>query len=464
MSGRMIRSVLATTVSQLGDDEVEVVMATSDLARDGHVLVAGGCDLQAYRTNPIILWQHDPNHPVATSPNVTVDGDKITARIRFAPIGISHKADEVRGLVKAGVINAVSVGWDTLECEPLDPKRPRGGQRITKWALLECSFVSVPADTGAVVTARQIPTHKEVAIMADNSELRIRLRKRLFTSKTPELRGMYELASLCYMLESLGYAKNIADWEKAIEGDDSQVPALLGEALVSLGTALTAMAAEEVSELLDNAHMTQAVEDEISEGSERTWLRAAKTDRARTFRAALLKLRAGKAISAANAAQLSDAVDKHKQALTYARSASSNHATAAKHHDALGEAHAKLRSMHGKITDAVTSAQDAPTADNVATIAKRCAAMGDMMDTMDAEQDAVQSALDDAADAVTGNARCVRSAQACVRSVLAADQQDEDTTDVQTSAGDGTSEGAADGRSLTLARRRKRAAELRQAV
>ena len=150
----MIRKLLPSQVIEIGDDEVEVVMSTGAIARDGHILVPGGADLAQYRANPVVLWQHDPGQPVGTAEGVRVDGDKIIARVRFAPLGISEVADRTRGLVKSGVIGAVSVGFEPTEGEPLDPTRPRGGQRFTGWELLECSFVSVPADTGAVVTAR----------------------------------------------------------------------------------------------------------------------------------------------------------------------------------------------------------------------------------------------------------------------------------------------------------------------
>ena len=150
----MIRKLVPSQVTEVGEDEVEVVMSTGAIARDGHILVPGGANLTHYRANPVVLWQHDPDQPVGNAEGVRVDGDKIVARIRFAPLGVSEVADRTRGLVKSGVIGAVSVGFEPTEGEPLDPARPRGGQRFTGWELLECSFVSVAADTGAVVTAR----------------------------------------------------------------------------------------------------------------------------------------------------------------------------------------------------------------------------------------------------------------------------------------------------------------------
>ena len=48
-------------------------------------------------------------------------------------------------------------------------------------------------------------------------------------------RGLYDVANLAYVLMQLGYHHDGAVFEAALEGDDSQVPAMLGEALVSLG-------------------------------------------------------------------------------------------------------------------------------------------------------------------------------------------------------------------------------------
>jgi HK97 family phage prohead protease len=154
MAMTMFRFLVPAQISPLGDDVVAVTMSTPSLARDGHILVPQGCQLENYRRNPIVLWQHSPDEPIGNAENITVDPQKIAAHVRFAPVGISRKADEVRGLMKAGVVRAVSVGFDPIEMEPLDPRRPKAGQRISKWDLLELSAVTVGADTNALVTAR----------------------------------------------------------------------------------------------------------------------------------------------------------------------------------------------------------------------------------------------------------------------------------------------------------------------
>lgn len=242
----MLRGIFAAEIRELDNDEVEVVMSTGKLARDGHILEPQGVDLSGYRKNPIILWQHSPNAPIARAEEVAVDGEKITARIRFAPAGVSEDADRIRGLVKSGIVSTVSVGfdpdWDSAE--PIDPKKPNRGQRFKHWTLLECSFVSVPADPDAVVTARE---------HGDGS-----------TAEAPEpkvvrahpggvgvmLRDLYDIGRLAWLLDCLCDAKYCAEIEAALEGDGSPVPAMIGKAMQELGAALLAMAEEEIAEAL----------------------------------------------------------------------------------------------------------------------------------------------------------------------------------------------------------------------
>lgn len=252
----LIRQTMPATVSQLGDDEVEVIIATGARARDGHMLDTAGLVLDHYQGNPIVLWQHDPKEPVGNADEVRVVGATVVARVKFAPVGISETADKVRGLVKAGVVRAVSVGFEPLAGEPLDPQRPRGGQRFTAWDLLEFSFVTIPADVGALVTARateSADSSKEVAGMADEDRGLAALRARMIAPASSHKRGLSECAQLAWVLCDLGYLHEMATWEAEWEGDGSMVPMMLGEALKSLGEALIAMTSEEVNELLAGA-------------------------------------------------------------------------------------------------------------------------------------------------------------------------------------------------------------------
>jgi HK97 family phage prohead protease len=150
----MIRKAMPAQLRTLGDLDVEAVLSTRQRARDGHILEPRGADLTGFRANPVILWSHNPEEPIGRAESVSVSADKIVARIRFAAPGASATADRIRKLVKDGVVSTMSVGFDVIDATPIDPAKPRGGMHITAWTLMEASFVSVPADTGAVVTMR----------------------------------------------------------------------------------------------------------------------------------------------------------------------------------------------------------------------------------------------------------------------------------------------------------------------
>jgi HK97 family phage prohead protease len=169
------RRTFRAAVRAVGPREFKFVASTSQLARDGHVLVPSGIQLGNYRRNPVILWQHKPETPVARCTQIGIIDGELRGTAEFAPAGASASADEACALVKSGVVNALSIGFDPLEAEPLDPKHPRGGQRFLRSELLEISLVSVPADTGAMITDRNYYMRSNRALPADVSRHLIRL-------------------------------------------------------------------------------------------------------------------------------------------------------------------------------------------------------------------------------------------------------------------------------------------------
>ncbi len=133
---------------------VTVTCSTATLGRDNLTIPGSAWALDAYRKNPVWLWQHDPDQPIARAENITVKGDDLVARVRFPPAGVSPKADEILGLIRAGIVNAASTGFDVIASELIDRADPSKGTRITRAELQEVSFVSIPAVPDALVSQR----------------------------------------------------------------------------------------------------------------------------------------------------------------------------------------------------------------------------------------------------------------------------------------------------------------------
>lgn len=137
----------------LGDHEIGVIAASSELARDGHVLLVQGLDISNYRKNPIVLWNHNPDEPIGACTAIGIVGNELAARIELSDA--SPKAQEARAFAKSGIVKGVSIGFDVIDAEPLDPARgSRAGLRITESELLEISLCPVQADVNARVVAR----------------------------------------------------------------------------------------------------------------------------------------------------------------------------------------------------------------------------------------------------------------------------------------------------------------------
>lgn len=552
VSPRLQRKGLVASIKAVAADEVEALISTPELARDGHVLEPEGCVTENYLKAPIVLWSHDSDHPIGRTEELTVGPDGIRARMKFAPSGVSPEADKIRGLVKSGIVNAVSVGFVPIKGTPLDPSKPYAGQRYTKWELLEWSFVSIPADTGSGVTARAKTENNRMASWkvgaarnlpisdsdewdgaaaeqaifahaggddfdpaiarkgflfydADEPEKRGSYKDPIATvsdgklvvpkgairaalSRLPQTdvpadvkkrgeavlkaykkkakigdeddggdrgvraahkrvfagvhqRGLFDVAQLCYALWQLDGMCHSAKVEAALEGDESEVPAMLCDVLHGLGDALKAMAEEEIDELLE-AHDDDG--EDGMDGEERTFVRGAKSPLARAFRYAMVSLRAGKVLSESNKDKLEEADGHHTRALKKHRSLGENHKTVGEHLEEARAMNDGAKEYHddlGRILEGVRSAHE----DGDLEEAKRCmdraveihAKLGGHLERTEDAHDGAKDAHADVGDDHAALGRSIRSARRAVRAVLGQAIEGEDDDLNPESPGDG---------------------------
>jgi HK97 family phage prohead protease len=147
---RAVAGHVTKFLSTVGERQIRVIASYATPDRMGDILEPGGCQLDDFRRNPIMLAQHDSNQPIGSWPSIQVNGGRLEALGEFAPEGVSTVADEYCRLAKAGILRAVSVGFLPISYEPLRG----GGLRFTKWDLVGLSLVSVPANPNALVIER----------------------------------------------------------------------------------------------------------------------------------------------------------------------------------------------------------------------------------------------------------------------------------------------------------------------
>ena len=139
------------TFKTLGEDEdgsvnIKGLASTNAVDRAGDVINHDAWikmnGLENYKTNPIVLFNHDYNKPIgrATSLEVTENGLEFGARI-------SKSSGEIKDLIKDGVLGAFSVGFRVKDA---DYNKETDGYTIKDAELFEVSVVSVPCNQGAM--------------------------------------------------------------------------------------------------------------------------------------------------------------------------------------------------------------------------------------------------------------------------------------------------------------------------
>lgn len=137
--------------AKLGEGEVEVVVSTDDWDAYGERILPQGINFKSYlKGNNVILWGHDGfNLPIGNATKMWVDGNKLMARAKL------YLKDEfprkVYQYILDGVVKSVSIGGQVEEWG-------EDGVTISKLIMKEFSFVSIPANEKALVTAKALST------------------------------------------------------------------------------------------------------------------------------------------------------------------------------------------------------------------------------------------------------------------------------------------------------------------
>lgn len=134
------------------DRVVSFTVSTGTVDRDNDTILAGGWQLTNFLANPVILWAHTYDMlPIGRARSLNVSESGLAAQIEFTPAGVNPFADTVYDLVKAGFLNAASVGFKPMKYAF---NETRGGVDFLEQELLEISVVPVPANPLALVEAR----------------------------------------------------------------------------------------------------------------------------------------------------------------------------------------------------------------------------------------------------------------------------------------------------------------------
>jgi HK97 family phage prohead protease len=148
------KSYVTHEVVPLSDTErtARFRISTDVIDRQKDVVDPAGWHVDDFMKNPVVLFGHDYHSlPVARALSVTGDEHGLSMVAQFPAKDVYPFADTVYQLVKAGYLNATSVGFSPVKWER-DPEI--GGTRYHEQTLLEVSIVPVPANPQALIEAR----------------------------------------------------------------------------------------------------------------------------------------------------------------------------------------------------------------------------------------------------------------------------------------------------------------------
>ena len=437
---------------------VTYTFSTGSVGRDFHTVAPDAWQTRNFENNPVFLWAHDDSQPpIGRVVSIGDVGGKLKGQVEYAGPDLSSFADMIYRMVKAKYLNAVSTSWMPLAwSRSTDRSRP-GGIDFKSVELLEISQVPIPALPAALAEARSAgidttPMVEWAERLLDRAGMLLVPRNELETlrraAKMPTARkntgdgllvgkhrraiesapkvpafkrGLYDVAQLAYALSTIGYCHDSAEYEAALEEDNSPVPAMLGEALKALGEALIAMTEEEVKELLAEH---DGDEDSVEESrslalGERAYVAGGKSPQSRAWRLGIALARAGRSLSSSNEKRLKEVAGHHDRAMKHHRAMDDHHKTLGDHIDDAQEHHERMTSTLNELGEHVRAAHEAEDpSEHLDAAGKSLRAAEKHASSVADAHGKVEESHEDLGDSHQALGRSVKRAQTGVRSVL----------------------------------------------
>lgn len=109
----------STRAEKIGDRQYKFIISDETKDRHGTVIKVDGWNLDNYKKNPIVLFQHnsyssDPDMVVGRS-EVSISEGKLVAILTLEPEGDNPIADKLARKLEFGTINTASVGFNPFE-------------------------------------------------------------------------------------------------------------------------------------------------------------------------------------------------------------------------------------------------------------------------------------------------------------------------------------------------------------
>ena len=129
--------------------EIEGIASTPSVDRAGDIVEPLGA---TFSLPMPLLHHHDSRAPVGHVTHAKAGKDGITIKAKLAQIAepgpLKERIDTAWGEVRSGLVRGLSIGFRPIEYEALE----KGGLRFLKWAWLETSMVTIPAQQDAQIS------------------------------------------------------------------------------------------------------------------------------------------------------------------------------------------------------------------------------------------------------------------------------------------------------------------------